>query len=228
MYGTIALKLIAGMLGVLFFLRIAGKAQMAQITPLDTVSAFVIGALVGGVVYDSGTGVLQLLFAIGVWTLFNIAIRYSLRFKFMRRLIKGDAVYIFKSGVMNVRALKRNGMEMEQLRTLLREIGIFSMFDIDDIRFETNGKMTVSISGKTEESYLFVNNGSVLEQSLAQAGKDAGWLKKELKKFRIDAPESLFCVEWTPERGFYIVFQDGKIINGRIKTDSRKADKATA
>ena len=47
-YVDIALKLIVGMIGILAFLRITGKAQMAQITPLDTVSAFVIGALVGG------------------------------------------------------------------------------------------------------------------------------------------------------------------------------------
>lgn len=41
-YIAIALKLVTGMIGTLVFLRIAGKAQMAQITPLDTVSAFVI------------------------------------------------------------------------------------------------------------------------------------------------------------------------------------------
>ena len=52
MYVNIALKLITGMLGILVFLRITGKAQMAQLTPLDTVSAFVIGALVGGVLYN--------------------------------------------------------------------------------------------------------------------------------------------------------------------------------
>ena len=48
-YLAITLKLVTGMIGILVFLRIAGKVQMAQITPLDTVSAFVIGALVGGV-----------------------------------------------------------------------------------------------------------------------------------------------------------------------------------
>ena len=37
MYVTIAVKIIIGMLGVLFFLRISGKTQMAQVTPLDTV-----------------------------------------------------------------------------------------------------------------------------------------------------------------------------------------------
>ena len=34
-YIAIALKLVTGMIGILVFLRIAGKAQMAQITPLD-------------------------------------------------------------------------------------------------------------------------------------------------------------------------------------------------
>ena len=37
-YVNIALKLITGMLGILVFLRITGKAQMAQLTPLDTVT----------------------------------------------------------------------------------------------------------------------------------------------------------------------------------------------
>ena len=36
-YFSIAVKLIVGMIGILVFLRIAGKAQMAQLTPLDTV-----------------------------------------------------------------------------------------------------------------------------------------------------------------------------------------------
>lgn len=68
MYGTIAVKLIIGMLGVLFFLRLSGKAQMAQITPLDTVNAFVIGALVGGVIYNPDMDVWHLIFALAVWT----------------------------------------------------------------------------------------------------------------------------------------------------------------
>lgn len=37
MYLTIIVKIVVGMLGVLFFLRISGKTQMAQLTPLDSV-----------------------------------------------------------------------------------------------------------------------------------------------------------------------------------------------
>ena len=107
----ITVKIIVGMLGVLFFLRISGKTQMAQITPLDSVNAFVLGALVGGVIY-SDLSVWYLVFALGMWTVVNMSIRYLLKFKFMRRLIKGDAVMIVKNGQMNMKEFKRNNLEL--------------------------------------------------------------------------------------------------------------------
>ena len=216
MYGTIAVKLIIGMLGVLFFLRLSGKAQMAQITPLDTVNAFVIGALVGGVIYNPDMDVWHLIFALAVWTFFNMLIRYSLRFKIMRKIIKGDTVYIVKNGVLNMKVFRRNGLEMEQFRTLLREKGIFSMFDVDDVRFETNGKLTVSVHNDLSESYLLINNGSILESSLENANRKEEWLIKELQKLGFEDISQLFCVEWTPRKGLYIVSRDGEIQNGGV------------
>lgn len=88
-YIAIALKLVTGMIGILVFLRIAGKAQMAQITPLDTVSAFVIGALVGGVLYNPDMSMWHILFALTVWTLFNMLVRFAMRSSRLRHFIKG-------------------------------------------------------------------------------------------------------------------------------------------
>lgn len=65
MYLTIIVKIVVGMLGVLFFLRISGKTQMAQLTPLDSVNAFVLGALVGGVIYSPDVSAWQLVFSLG-------------------------------------------------------------------------------------------------------------------------------------------------------------------
>lgn len=226
MYGDIAIKLIIGMLGVLFFLRVSGKAQMAQITPLDTVSAFVIGALVGGVIYNPDMDVWHLIFALLLWTLANLLIRYCLRFRLLRKIIKGDSVYIVKSGALNLKVFRRNLLEMEQLRTLLRSKGIFSMFDVDDVRFETNGDLTVSTRGGSSESYLLVNNGSILQSSLHNAEHDENWLKEQLGRLGFTEIDNLYCVEWTPGKGFYIVSKDGKIQNGNIamEADSVKDD----
>ena len=197
------------MLGVLFFLRISGKTQMAQLTPLDSVNAFVLGALVGGVIYSAEVSVWELVFSLAMWTAFNMFVRYLLRFKMMRRVIKGDTVMIVRDGHINLKEFKRNGLEMEQFRTLLRENGIFSMFDVDDARFETNGQLTVSTRNSKSESYLFVNNGSILQSSLENAGKTEEWLESNLARQGYTELNDLFCVEWTPGRGFYVVPKNG-------------------
>ena len=60
---SIIIKIIIGMSGVIFFLRISGKTQMAQLTPLDSVNAFVLGALIGGVIYNPDLSVWYMIFA---------------------------------------------------------------------------------------------------------------------------------------------------------------------
>ena len=98
MYLSIAVKLLIGMLGLILFLRISGKTQMAQLTPLDSVNSFVLGALVGGVIYNPDTPVWYLLFAFAIWTAVNVALRYMMRFRRLRRAIKGDPVMIVRDG----------------------------------------------------------------------------------------------------------------------------------
>jgi len=219
MYEAIAVKLIVGMFGVLFFLRIAGKAQMSQITPIDTVNSFVVGALVGGVIYNPQMDIRHLLFAIGIWTMVNLLIRFLLRFKLMRMIFMGNTVHIVRNGKLQLKVFRRNGLDMTQFRALLREKGIFSMSDVDNVRFETNGQLTASVLNNTSESFLFVNDGSVELSSLLQANKDHKWLIEELHRQGFDNISELFCVEWTPGKGFYIMTMDGKLYNGYNKVN---------
>ncbi len=205
MYLSIALKLLIGMAGIILFLRISGRTQMAQLTPLDSVNSFVLGALVGGVIYNPATPVWYLVFAFAVWTAINIALRYLMRFRRMRKAIKGDTVMLVHDGRLVMRAFRRNGLEMEQFRTMLREKGIFSMFDVDDVRFESNGQITVTRRNEPPESFLFVNEGKIMDGALERSGKSERWLRGQLAKEGCDDPEKLFCAEWSPNRGFYIV-----------------------
>ena len=214
-YVQIGLKLITGMIGILAFLRIAGKAQMAQITPLDTVSAFVIGALVGGVLYNPDMSMWHILFALAVWTAFNLFVRFCMRSARLRHFIKGESEYLVKNGIINFKAFKRNSLEMEQFRMLLRQKGIFSMFDVEDVLFETNGAVTVLSPGKLAESHLLVNNGAIVEKGLLRCNKTRSWVLRNIKNNGFDGPHDLFCMEWTPRKGFYFVTYQGDVRRGK-------------
>lgn len=223
-YMEIALKLITGMIGILVFLRIAGKGQMAQITPLDTVSAFVIGALVGGVLYNPDMSMWHILFALAVWTGFNMLVRFAMRSLKLRHLIKGESEVLVRNGVINFKAFKRNSLEMEQFRLLLRQKGIFSMFDVEDVLFETNGAVTVLSPGKLAESHLLVNNGAIVEKGLLRCNKTRSWVLRNIKNNGFDGPHDLFCMEWTPHRGFYFVTYDGDVKRGREEIAAEKIE----
>lgn len=223
-YGAIAMKLIVGMIGILAFLRITGKAQMGQLTPLDTVSAFVIGALVGGVLYNPDMTTWHLIFALAVWTVFNMLVRFAMRSAYLRHLIKGESVFLVKDGVLNFRNFKRNSLEMEQFRLMLRQKGIFSMFDVDDVLFEANGAVTVLSPGQTTYSVLLVNNGEIVESSLAQFNHTQEWVQKAIKRNGFRSPSELFCMEWTPRKGFYFVTFEGNVKRGKEEFDSEDID----
>ena len=221
---SITLKLVTGMIGILAFLRITGKAQMAQITPLDTVSAFVIGALVGGVLYNPDMSMLHIIFALIVWTGFNMLVRFAMRSAYMRHLIKGKSDFLVKKGIINFGNFKRNSLEMEQFRVLLRQKGIFSMFDVEDVLFETNGAVTVLPTGKTADSFLIVNNGEFVESGLAGSEKSKEWALYHIKRNGFNSPSELFCMEWTPNKGIYFVSFEGKVKRGIIEVEAHEIE----
>lgn len=214
-YFDIALKLITGMIGILVFLRITGKAQLAQVTPLDTVSAFVIGALVGGVLYNPDMTMWHILFALAIWTAFNMLVRFAMRSARLRHLIKGESEFLVKDGIIDFKSFKRNSLEMEQFRLLLRQKGIFSMFDVEDILFEANGAVTVISNNKTDESYLLVNNGEIVKSGLARSNRSQAWVLRNIKRNGFESPAELFCMEWTPNKGFYFVTYAGDVKRGK-------------
>ena len=223
-YVGIAVKLIVGMIGILTFLRITGKAQMGQLTPLDTVSAFVIGALVGGVLYNPDMTIWHLVFALAVWTGFNMLVRFAMHSAYLRHLIKGESVFLVKDGVIKFKNFKRNSLEMEQFRLMLRQKGIFSMFDVEDVLFEANGSVTVLSPGQTAYSVLLVNNGEIVESSLAQFNHTQEWVQKAIKRNGFRSPSELFCMEWTPRKGFYFVTFEGDVKRGKAEFDSESID----
>lgn len=224
MYLSIALKLLTGMLGIILFLRISGKTQMAQLTPLDSVNAFVLGAIVGGVIYNPDSSIWQLAFSFAVWTAVNVALRYLMRFRRVRKAIRGNTVMLVRDHRLQLSEFRRNGLEMEQFRTMLRENGIFSMFDVDDVRFETNGRITVSRRNDPPESYLLVNGGRIVADALERSGKHERWLLRRLRRLGHPDPEKLFCVEWSPGRGFYIVPMEERTRKGRKTVRVSSAD----
>lgn len=206
------------------FLRMTGKTQMANLTPLDTVNTIVLGALVGSIIYMPDTRVWILGFAMLVWFLLNMLVRLLLRINFFSKLIHGQPETLIKDGRIDLEMLKRNNLGIDQFRAKLRESEIFSLLDVDEVVFETDGEFTIIKKRKGSESYLLVNNGEIVEEKLEESGHDEEWLKKHLSDLGYKKLKEVFAAEYTPERGFYIIDMDGNIMNKNKQGEVNKID----
>lgn len=98
----------------------------------------------------------------------------------------------------------------------------FSLLDVDEVVFETDGKFTIIQKVDGRESHLLVNNGEIEKEKLEASGYDKSWLEKQLKDGGYNDMKNIFCAEYTPERDFYIIDMQGNIRNENQKDELEK------
>ncbi|EJF81607.1 Protein of uncharacterised function (DUF421) [Candidatus Bartonella washoeensis] len=194
-YGYVALKLFVGLTAFLFILRTTGRGSLSQMTPVDLVSNFVMGSIIGGVIYSSDVSSIQLLLVLFIWQTLvgslNFLARYSV---FFRRLIAGRDITLVLDGVFQMDEIKNLGISVDDLITMLRIKGC-SLHEAAFVRLETNGDCSIIKKEEQKKSIILVENGEMIDNGLKEIGKSKKWLQEELKKKRVKA-ENLFVAEW--------------------------------
>ncbi|WP_139413619.1 DUF421 domain-containing protein [Bartonella mastomydis] len=207
-YGYIALKLAVGLVAFLFILRTTGRGSLSQMTPVDLVSNFVMGSIIGGVIYNQNISCIQLLLVLLIWqalvTSFNFFSRYSV---FFRRLIAGRNIALVLDGVFQMDKIKNLGISVNDLITMLRTKGC-SLHEAAFVCLETNGDCTVIKKEEGKKSTIVVENGEIIDDGLKEIGKTKKWLQAELKKKHVKV-ENLFAAEWYENTD-----QNNKLYNG--------------
>ncbi|GAA5093920.1 DUF421 domain-containing protein [Bartonella acomydis] len=194
-YGYVAFKLAVGLVAFLFILRTTGRGSLSQMTPVDLVSNFVMGSIIGGVIYNSNIGTTQLLIVLCIWqtlvTSLNFFARYSV---FFRRLVAGRNITLVLDGVFQIDKIESLGISVNDLITMLR-IKNCSLHEAAFVHLETNGDCTIIKKEEGKKSTILVENGEIIDEGLKEIGKSKAWLQAELKKKRVKV-ESLFAAEW--------------------------------
>jgi uncharacterized membrane protein YcaP (DUF421 family) len=224
MYLSIVTALAVGVVGVLIITRFLGKKQLSQVTPIDFVYVLILGGIVDQAMYDPDIQVQHIAFTFAVWgsMIWGVETLAQRSDKF-RTLIKGGKHVLIKEGVVNPKNLRRNKLEVEQLRTLLRMQGVFSIREVKYAILETSGMLSVLEKGgeapltkrdyfdEFEENvptYLLIEDGSIHEKELKALGRDKDWLKTALQKEGCRLKD-IYIGEWSEKDGFFIQKAEG-------------------
>ncbi|WKA54295.1 DUF421 domain-containing protein [Planococcus shixiaomingii] len=219
-YFNIGAKLFFGLIALLIVTRLLGKKEISQLTPFDFIYSIVLGGLLEESIYEDKVTVFQLWFGIGLWGLLLFIIeKLSRKYDKIRVLLKGDSSILIHNGKLNLSEMKKNHLEMEQLRTMLRQQGVFSLREVKDLYLEPSGAISLkkfpehsevtpkmlNIQPKDEGlNFMFIDEGEVNEITLNYCGKNMAWLYEELGRKGYTKLKDILYAEWTENEGFYI------------------------
>src|SRR5690625_1144148 len=131
MYLMIALKLMIGLITLMVIIRVLGKKEMAKITPLDFVYLLILGGILEESIYDEQVTFAHLMFALTIWAVaIYLFEKIMQKFDTIRVVVMGNPSIIIQDGKLDIKALKKSKLDIEQLRTLLRQEGIFSFKEV--------------------------------------------------------------------------------------------------
>ncbi|WP_411842003.1 DUF421 domain-containing protein [Salinicoccus sp. HZC-1] len=228
---TYAVKLTTGLIGVMIVLRILGKKEMAQITPLDFVYALILGSVIEEALYETTMPFYEMLFALAYWALLIFLVeKFALKNERFRRLSKGAPDLLINDGNLDTKVMEKNNMDVDEVRQLLRLQGVFSLRNVRYAILENSGRLSVMqysadepISrgemkddfAENELSYLLVDGGEIEYNSLKNAGYDEEWLKRKIKEETDAEIEDIYFVEWNENKGLFIQ-EKQKIMSERV------------
>ena len=103
-------------------MNISGKTQLSQLTPIDFIGNFVLGGIMGGVIYTDAIPLYQyvIVFLIGVF--FISFLNYiSKKFNFFRAVAIGNPIPIIKKGrfIMENITEKKNKIDILNITSRL-------------------------------------------------------------------------------------------------------------
>ena len=194
---TIAIKLALGLVSLVFVINVTGKGNLAPSSAVDQIQNFVLGGIIGGVIYNSSITILQYFVILIIWTILILSLKWlNTNVYFIKHLIDGKPTIIIKNGKLDPEACRSKGLSASDVALKLRSQGVFQLKEVKRAVIKQNGQLIIVRMGDENPKYPIVTDGVVQIEILETIGKTEEWLMDELKKEGFDDVSDIFIAEY--------------------------------
>lgn len=194
---TIAIKLALGLISLVFVINVTGKGNLAPSSAVDQVQNFVLGGLLGGIIYNSSISLLQYIVILIIWTILILLLKWlNTNVLVIKQLIDGKPVLIIKNGKLDPEVCRSKGLSASDVALKLRSQGVFQLKDVKRAVIEQNGQFIVVRMGDENPKYPIITDGVIQTEILDTIGKSEEWLMEELQKEGYDNVADIFIAEY--------------------------------
>ena len=196
-YMEILIKLALGLFSLVFVINVTGKGNLAPNSAIDQIQNYVLGGIIGGVIYNSSISILQYAVILIIWTILVLTLKWlNNNVHFVKRLIDGKPTLLIKNGKIDPEACRSVGLSAADVALKLRSQGIFQMKQVKRAMQEQNGQLIVVQMGDENPKYPVVTDGVVQVEVLESIGRSEEWLLDNLSKQGYDNVANIFIAEY--------------------------------
>ena len=196
-YVNIAIKLALGLISLIIVINITGKGNLAPSSAIDAVQNYVLGGIIGGVIYNSSIGILQYLIILLIWICLVLSMRWlKTNSSFFKVAIDGKPVVLISRGKLDTEACRTAGLTAHEVMFKLRSNGIYSIKTVKQAVLEQNGQLVIVQSGEENPRFPLITDGTIQLQALDSIDKTEDWLMEKLKEQDVENISDVFLAEY--------------------------------
>ena len=196
-YLDVFLKLLLGLLALALIINKSGKGNLAPTSAMDQVQNYVLGGIIGGVIYSPSLTIFQFVVVLAIWAFLIIGLR-KLKTKSLafRRFIDGAPVIVINRGQIDIAACKKAKITAHDLAFKLRKEGVYYIRDVKRAVLEQNGELIIVMAGEENPKYPIITDGIIQKNVLEDVDKTEEWLLEELQKQGYNNVSEVFLAEY--------------------------------
>ena len=161
-YIDIAIKLALGLLSLVFVINVSGKGNLAPASASDQVQNYVLGGIIGGVIYNPSISILQFINILLIWVILVLTQKWlKTNNMLVKKVVDGEPTIVIKAGKIDVEATRKSGLSANDLAFKLRNQGIYSIKNVKRAVLEQNGQLIVVLKGDENPKYPVIEKVEV-------------------------------------------------------------------
>ena len=196
-YIDIAIKLALGLLSLVIVINISGKGNLAPTSASDQVQNYVLGGIIGGVIYSPSISILQYLNILLIWIILVLSMKWlKTNNSYFKKMIDGQPITIIKKGKIDIEATRKAGLTAQDVAFKLRTQGVYSIQKVKRAVLEQNGQLIIIQQGEENPKYPVITDGTIQHSTLETMDKTEEWLKETLLELGYEDTSKIFLAEY--------------------------------
>ena len=202
------IKLMIGFLSAIAVINFTGKGNLAPNSASDQIQNYVLGGIVGGVIYNKNIGIFECLLVMLAWFLlvtgFRLLKKHNVRFK---QIIDGKALIIINNGKVDVETCKKAGLSAHDVAFKLRAQNVYSVKKVKRAVVEQNGQFIIVLEGEENPKFPIITDGHLQTDTLEVIGKDEDWLKEKMREKGFEEYNQIFLGEYVDGKAIFVSYE---------------------